>query len=47
MDVLEQIRDQMSAVKLPLYAVTMTAVPCPDTPILLMLHWHGFRRDFL
>ena len=47
MDVLEQIRDQMSAVKLPLYAVTMTAVPCPDTPILLMLHWHGFRRDFV
>ena len=47
MDVLEQIRDQMSAMKLPLYAVTMTAVPCPDTPILLMLHWHGFRRDFL
>ena len=47
MDVLEQIRGQMAAVKLPLYAVTLTAVPCPDTPVLLMLHWHGFRRDFL
>ena len=47
MDVLEHIKGQMTAVKLPLYAVTMTAVPCPDTPVLLMLHWHGFRRDFL
>ena len=47
MDVLEQIKGQMAAVKLPLYAVTLTAVPCPDTPILLMLHWHGFRREFL
>ena len=47
MDVLEQIRGQMAAVKLPLYAVTLTAVPCPDTPVLLMLHWHAFRHDFL
>lgn len=47
MDVLEHIKGQMTAVKLPLYAVTMTAVPCPDTPVLLMLHWHGFRRNFL
>ena len=47
MDVLEQIKGQLAAVKLPLYAVTLTAVPCPDTPVLLMLHWHGFRRDFL
>lgn len=47
MDVLEQIKDQMQAVNLPLYAVTLTAVPRPDTPVLLMLHWHAFRRDFL
>lgn len=47
MNVVEQIKGQMAAVKLPLYAVTLTAVPCPDTPVLLMLHWHGFRRDFL
>ena len=47
MDILEQVKGQMAAVKLPLYAVTLTAVSCPDTPILLMLHWHGFRRDFL
>ncbi|MEP7083479.1 MAG: diguanylate cyclase [Betaproteobacteria bacterium] len=47
MNVLEQIRGQREAVNLPLYAVTVTAVPRPDTPVLLMLHWHGFRRDFL
>ena len=47
MDVLEQIKGQMAAEKLPLYAVSMTAVRCPDTPVLLMLHWHGFRREFL
>ncbi|MEO8132822.1 MAG: diguanylate cyclase [Betaproteobacteria bacterium] len=47
MDVLEQIKNQMHAVNLPLYAITLTAVPCPDTPVLLMLHWHGFRKDFL
>ncbi|MEO8132917.1 MAG: diguanylate cyclase [Betaproteobacteria bacterium] len=47
MDFLGPIRGQMEAVKLPLYAVTVTAVPRPDTPVLLMLHWHGFRRDFL
>jgi hypothetical protein len=47
MDVLEQIKGQMEAVNLPLYAITLTAVPCPDTPVLLMLHWHGFRHDFL
>ena len=47
MDVLEPIRDQIDAVKLPLYAITLTAVPRPDTPLLLMLHWHGFRREML
>jgi len=47
MDVLGQIRGQMEAVNLPLYAITLTAVPRPDTPVLLMLHWHGFRHDFL
>lgn len=47
MDVLEQIRGQIEAVNLPLYAITLTAVPCPDTPVLLMLHWHAFRHEFL
>jgi hypothetical protein len=43
----EQIRGQMEAVNLPLYAVTLTAVPHPDTPVLLMLHWHGFRHEVI
>lgn len=45
MDILTSIRAQIDAVRLPLYAVTVTAVRRPDTPLLLMLHWHGFRRD--
>lgn len=43
MEILQCITAQMSVVGLPLYAVTLTAVPRPDTPLLLMLHWHGFR----
>lgn len=47
MHILERITDQISAIGLPLYAVTLTAVPRADTPLLLMLHWHGFRREAL
>jgi hypothetical protein len=43
-DVFSTIADQIDAVRLPLFAVTLTAVPRPNTPLLLMLHWHGFRR---
>jgi len=45
MEILHSITAQMTAMGLPLYAVTLTAVPWPDTPLLLMLHWHGFRHD--
>lgn len=45
MDILSNISTQIAALKLPLYAVTLTALPRPNTPLLLMLHWHGFRRD--
>lgn len=45
MDIFNTIAGQMSAVRLPLFAVTLTALPRPDTPVLLMLHWHGFRRN--
>lgn len=44
MDILTSIRDQIEAVRLPLYAVTVTAVRRPDTPLLLLLHWYGFRK---
>jgi hypothetical protein len=44
MDIIERIEEQVSATGLPLFAVTLTAVPCPDTPLLLTLHWHGFSK---
>ena len=47
MHILDKITDQVSAIGLPLYAVTLTAVPRYDTPLLLMLHWHGFRRELV
>ncbi|WP_418648211.1 hypothetical protein ACNQFN_05550 [Thauera butanivorans] len=45
MEILQSIIAQVDTVRLPLYAVTVTALPRPDTPLLLILHWHGFRRD--
>jgi len=36
------IDEQCEAVRRPLVAVTMAAVPCRDTPVILTLHWHGF-----
>jgi hypothetical protein len=47
MQILDKITDQISSVGLPLYAVTLTAIPRFDTPLLLMLHWHGFRRELV
>jgi hypothetical protein len=43
MNVFDRISGQLDAVRLPLFAVTLTAVPRANTPVLLMLHWHGFR----
>lgn len=45
MEILQPIFTQMAAVRLPLVGVTVTAVPRSDTPLLLMLHWHGFRPE--
>lgn len=45
MQILSRILEQIHAVGLPLSAVTLTAVPRPHTPLLLMLHWHGFRAQ--
>jgi len=47
MDILERINEQMAATGLPLVGITLAAVPCPDTPIILTLHWHGFIREKL
>lgn len=45
MDILGTITGQIKTVNTPLFAVTLTAVPRVNTPVLLMLHWHGFRRE--
>jgi hypothetical protein len=47
MELLERIEDQIAATKLPLVGVTLAAVPCPDTPVILTLHWHGFIKEKL
>src|SRR5690606_36006683 len=33
------------SMRLPLYAVTLSAAAKAQTPVMLILHWHGFRRD--
>lgn len=44
MQVFEKIVDQVQSVGLPVVAVSLTAVPRANTPVLLMVHWHGFAR---
>jgi hypothetical protein len=45
MEVFDRIAEQIAAVRLPLFAVTLTALPRANTPVLLILHWHGFAPD--
>ena len=40
--ILEVIEDQLVANRLPLAGVTLAALPFPNTPAVLSLHWHGF-----
>ena len=47
MELLDRIESQVAATRLPLFAVTLAAVPCADTPVILALHWHGFIREKL
>ena len=47
MELLERIEGQIAATGLPLVGITLAAVPCPDTPIILILHWHGFIKEKL
>jgi hypothetical protein len=42
MPLLDLIESQLIANRLPLVAVTLTAVPLANTPMVLGLHWHGF-----
>ena len=45
MNLLETITERIAAKPLPLVAITVAAVPCPDTPVILTLHWHGFVEE--
>ncbi len=45
MNLLESISDRMAAAHRPLFAITVAAVPCPDTPVILTLHWHAFVEE--
>src|SRR4026209_2212078 len=47
MNLLEPITEHIAAKPLPLVAITVAAVPCPDTPVILTLHWHGFVEEKL
>ena len=47
MRILERIEDQIASTNLPLVGITLAAVPCPDTPVILTLHWHGFIKEKL
>jgi len=45
MQILQTIQAHVAAMRLPLYAVTLSAVAKSQTPVMLILHWHGFRRQ--
>ena len=47
MRILERIEEQITSTNLPLVGITLAAVPCPDTPVILTLHWHGFIKEKL
>jgi hypothetical protein len=47
MQILDRIEEQIGSTGLPLVGITLAAVPCPDTPVILTLHWHGFIKEKL
>jgi hypothetical protein len=47
MDIFQTLSAQMQGMKLPLFAVSLTAIPRANTPVLLMMHWHGFRKTII
>ena len=40
--ILDVIEDQLVANRLPLAGVTLAALPFPNTPAVVSLHWHAF-----
>lgn len=44
MHIFDKVMDQAQSMRLPMIAVTLTAVPRANTPVLLGMHWHGFAK---
>ncbi|RQN36242.1 diguanylate cyclase [Paraburkholderia tropica] len=44
MDFFDRLQEQIDTVRLPLFAVTVTAAAQVNTLLIAILHWHGFRR---
>lgn len=44
MEIFVRVLDQVQAMGLPVVSVSLTAVPRPNTPVLLIVHWHGFAQ---
>lgn len=42
MQVFDKVVEQVQSVGLPIVVVSLTAIPRANTPVLLMVHWHGF-----
>jgi hypothetical protein len=47
MEILDSITEQLAGNRRPLVSIALAAVPCPDTPVILTLHWHGFVKEKL
>lgn len=45
MELIDCINEQLTHNRLPLVGITVAAVSCPDTPVILTLHWHGFMQE--
>lgn len=45
MEIFDTISAQSKAMGLPLFAVTVAAAAKADTPMILILHWHGFGKE--
>jgi len=44
MELFDRLQEQIDTVRLPLFAVTLTAAAQVNTPLIAILHWHGYRR---
>jgi len=43
--IFDVIQQQLDALRRPLTAVVLSTLPRKDSPVLLLLHWHGFAPE--